>query len=53
MQERLVELGEKIEYSAKLYNMLALVLVWTGKHSNADKIFKKSLTELKILEEIT
>jgi hypothetical protein len=45
----LIELGEKYEYTAKVYNLLALALVRSGKQANADKIFK-AVGELKIIE---
>jgi len=39
-------LGEKNEYSSKLYNILGLAILRSGK-LNADKIFKKGFSELK------
>lgn len=49
VSDRIVELGEKNDYSIKLYNILGLAIVRSGK-SNADVIFKKAIQTLKLLE---
>ena len=49
MQDRIVELGEKNEYSLKLYNILGLAIIRSGK-SNADVIYKKGIHTFKLLE---
>ena len=51
LQEKIIEIGEMSTYSAKLYNILALSLIRSGKQGNADKIFKKALEELKLIED--
>lgn len=45
----LVELGEKNEYSLKLYNILGLSIIRSGK-SNADVIYKKAMQTFKLIE---
>lgn len=52
IQEQIIEIGEKYEYTSKVYNILAIALVRAGKLNNADKIFRKALSELKILEKL-
>lgn len=45
LQEAIIEIGEKYEYTSKVYNILSLALVRAGKLNNADKIFRKALAE--------
>lgn len=47
LQDRVVELGEKNDYSVKIYNLLALSLVRQGK--SAQKVLSKGLGQSNIL----
>ena len=49
ISDRLVELGEKNEYSLKLYNILGLSIIRSGK-LNADVIYKKAMQTFRLLE---
>ena len=48
--ETVVELGDKNEYSLKLYTLLAITLQRQGKRPTMLKILDKALTESKILD---
>lgn len=42
------ELGEKVGYSTKTYNLLALILLLKGDTDRALKIFESAINELKL-----
>lgn len=42
------ELGEKVGYSTKTYNLLALILMLKNDIDRALKIFESALAELKL-----
>lgn len=44
------ELGEKIGYSTKTYNLLAIILILKNDEERALKIFESALNDLKIGE---
>lgn len=49
VKERIMETGDKNEYTTKLYNLLSLALVRDGKISSGEKVLKKALAESKLL----
>lgn len=52
-QSKIIEMGEKNEYSIKVYTLLALSMMRENKYDNALKIFNKALESLNILEDHT
>jgi hypothetical protein len=52
VKEKIIELGEKVEYSPNVYNALSLALVRAGNSADANKIFKRALQEFHWIEEM-
>ena len=52
-REKIVELGEKNEYTIKIYTLLGLTMMRENKFENALKVFDKALEALNILGDHT
>lgn len=52
-REKVVELGEKNEYTLKIYVLLGLTMMRDGKFDNAGKVFDKAFETLNIFEDHT
>ena len=50
MINNLNELGEKIGYSTKTYNLLAVILILKNDTDRALKIFESALNDLRVNE---